>query len=226
MLSMITQHWEGNGLVWPGDLLWRGKEKYYLRTHYISDVNTCGHQLNLKRMFISITPLHSRPFPLYTVHYWNLIVLIVELDHVYIKTMSRFSQLRHIYCQKSVYRVLMSFNHIHYLMRLHPQCFHNTTLPVSPKIPLQWRHNEHDGGWNHQPYDCLFNHLFGRRRKKTSKLRVTGLCEGYSPVTGDFPAQRANNAENVSIWLRRHVLSKIEPSGLTVLDRITVWSAI
>ena len=31
---------------------------------------------------------------------------------------------------------------------------------------------------------------------KTSKLRVTGLCEGNSPVTGEFPAQRASNAEN------------------------------
>ena len=28
-------------------------------------------------------------------------------------------------------------------------------------------------------------------KKKTSKLRVTGLCEGNSPVTGEFPAQRA-----------------------------------
>ena len=30
---------------------------------------------------------------------------------------------------------------------------------------------------------------------KTSKLRVTGLYAGTSPVTGDFPAQMANNAE-------------------------------
>ena len=35
--------------------------------------------------------------------------------------------------------------------------------------------------------------------KKTSKLRVTGLCAGNSPVTGEFPAQKASNAENVSI---------------------------
>ena len=35
--------------------------------------------------------------------------------------------------------------------------------------------------------------------KKTSKLRVAGLCEGNSPVTGEFPAQRASNAENGSI---------------------------
>ena len=43
-----------------------------------------------------------------------------------------------------------------------------------------------------------------RRSKKTSKLRVTGLCAGNSPVNGEFPAQRASNAENVSIWWRRH----------------------
>ena len=40
--------------------------------------------------------------------------------------------------------------------------------------------------------------------KKTSKLRVIGLCAGNSPVTGEFPAQRASNAENVSIWWRHH----------------------
>ena len=39
------------------------------------------------------------------------------------------------------------------------------------------------------------NRLFRRRSKKTSKLRVTGLCEGNSPETGEFPTQRASNAE-------------------------------
>ena len=36
----------------------------------------------------------------------------------------------------------------------------------------------------------------------SSKLRVTGLCAGNSPVTGEFPALMASNAENVSIWWR------------------------
>ena len=40
--------------------------------------------------------------------------------------------------------------------------------------------------------------------KDTSKLRVIGLCEGKSPVTGEFPAQMASNAENFSIWWRHH----------------------
>ena len=42
---------------------------------------------------------------------------------------------------------------------------------------------------------CLLNRLFRPSSKKTSKLRVTGLCVGNSPVTGEFPTQRASNAE-------------------------------
>ena len=34
-----------------------------------------------------------------------------------------------------------------------------------------------------------------RRSKKASKLRVTGICKGNSPVTGEFPAQKASNVE-------------------------------
>ena len=69
-------------------------------------------------------------------------------------------------------------------------------------VKLQWRHNGRDSVSNHQPHDCLLNRLFRRRSKKTSKLRVTGLCEGNSPGTGEFPAQMASNAENVSTWWR------------------------
>ena len=66
--------------------------------------------------------------------------------------------------------------------------------------PLQWRHNGHNSVSNHQPDDCLLNRLFRRRSKKTSKLCVTGLCVGNSPGTGEFPAQKASNAENFSSW--------------------------
>ena len=45
------------------------------------------------------------------------------------------------------------------------------------------------------PDQCLLNGLFRRRSKKTSKLRVTGLCARNSPVTGEFLAQMASNAE-------------------------------
>ena len=62
---------------------------------------------------------------------------------------------------------------------------------VIKSIPtLQWRHEESDGVSNHDPHDYLLNRLIRRRSNKTSKLRVTGLCGGNSPATGEFPAQR------------------------------------
>ena len=65
--------------------------------------------------------------------------------------------------------------------KLHPR-------PISKVADtLQWRHNGHDGVSNHQPHHCLLNRLFGYRSKKTSKLRVTGLCTVNSPGTGEFP---------------------------------------
>ena len=72
-------------------------------------------------------------------------------------------------------------------------------------MALHWRHNDHDGVSNHQPHGCLLNRLFRYRSKKTSKLRVTGLCAGNSPVPVNSPhTQRASNAENVFIWWRHH----------------------
>ena len=80
-------------------------------------------------------------------------------------------------------------------------------VSVDSSAPLQWRHNECDGVSNHRRFDCLLNRLFRwHRSKKTSKLRVTGFCEGNSPVNNVFPPQKASNAANVSIW-RRHQLS-------------------
>ena len=81
---------------------------------------------------------------------------------------------------------------------------HNKSVILCIILALQWRHNEHDSVSNHQPHDCLLNRLFGHRSKKTSMLRVTGLCVGNSPGAGEFPAQMASNAENVSISWRLH----------------------
>ena len=68
---------------------------------------------------------------------------------------------------------------------------------------LQWRHN---GRLKSPASIWFFNRLFRRRSKKTSKLHVTGRCAGNSPGTGEFPSQRASNAENVSILWRHHVV--------------------
>ena len=63
-------------------------------------------------------------------------------------------------------------------------------------------------------------------KKKTSKLRVTGLCLGNSPVTGEFPVQRVSNAENVSIWWRHHDIRKGADWTLTHQSRVTINYAI
>ena len=87
-----------------------------------------------------------------------------------------------------------------------------TTVTTAHSInipdPLQWRHNGRDSVSNHQPRGCFLNRLFRHRSKKTSKLRVAGLCAGNSPEAGEFPAQMASNAENVSIWWRHHAIDE------------------
>ena len=71
--------------------------------------------------------------------------------------------------------------------------FHHAVPSIQIYTSLQWLHYGRDGVSNHQPHDCLLNRLFGRRSKKKSKLRVTGLCAGNSPGTGEFPTQMASN---------------------------------
>ena len=95
------------------------------------------------------------------------------------------------------------FSEMEINMTLHIQS--DIVFRVYCQCSLQWRHNGRDSVSNHQPYDCLLNRLFRRRSKKTSNLCVTGLCAGNSPGTGEFHAQMASNAENVSIWWRHHV---------------------
>ena len=89
-------------------------------------------------------------------------------------------------------------------------------------FPLQWGHNGRDEVSNHRRLHCLHK----RRSKKAKKLRVTGLCEGNSSVIGEFPAQKASNADNISIWWRHHAkevrtasyCSRIQIQGYCPLD--------
>ena len=106
---------------------------------------------------------------------------------------------------KSVTRVYLGAT-VNKEMEQLPQVYTDafTVLVHTNIFTLQLRHNRPDGVSNHRHLNWLFNRLFRRRSKKTSKLRVTALCEGNSPVTGEFPSQRASNAENVSISWRHH----------------------
>ena len=87
-------------------------------------------------------------------------------------------------------------------MNLEPNGVDTLQESICFLMALQWRHNERDGVSNHRRLNYFLNRLFRRRLKETSKLRVTGLCEGNSPVTGEFPTQSSINAENFSIWWR------------------------
>ena len=114
---------------------------------------------------------------------------------------------------------LWSFNHSELLLshfKHYWQCLRETVIfdhnvsrkkykkPWKATFTLRLRHNGHDGVSNHQPHHCLLNRSYGRISKETPKLRVTGHYVGNSPGTGEFPAQMASNAENMSIWWRHH----------------------
>ena len=49
---------------------------------------------------------------------------------------------------------------------------------------------------------CLLNCLFRHRSNKTSKLRVTGLCVGNSPVTCEYPAA-VNSQHSSYLWFKK-----------------------
>ena len=105
---------------------------------------------------------------------------------------------------------------------------HRASYAENVPMSLRWRHNDHAGVSNHQPHGCLLNRLFSRKSKKTSKLRVTGLCAGNSPGIGEFPAQMASYAENVSIWWRHHVITSLyndspHGHGLTGYTSAAIW---
>ena len=90
-------------------------------------------------------------------------------------------------------RLSLSYNNSS--MSWHQQSYHYTAIEIMTRTtrlcpvlegfvvtgtrspnPKAVRQNEHDGISDHQPHNCLHNRLFRRRSKKTSKLRVTGLC--------------------------------------------------
>ena len=127
-------------------------------------------------------------------------------------------------CKKDVTPSLTHWSYVflaltHRYYAYHPPTKYDDAMTKGRLATLRWRHNGREIVSNHQPYDRLLNRLFRRRSKKTSKLGVTGLCAGNSPVTGEFPAHMASNADNVSIWWRRHELlalfdgNQLDPGG-------------
>ena len=64
-------------------------------------------------------------------------------------------------------------------------------------LPLQWRHDGHDGVSNISltiVYSTVYSGADQRKHQSSASL------------AGEFPAQMASYAENVSIWWRHHVI--------------------
>ena len=77
-------------------------------------------------------------------------------------------------------------------------------------------------------YSSVYSGADQRKHQSSASLE---LCAGNSLVTGEFPAQRANNAENVSIWWCHYVrhLSPHMPavvSGETQLSTWKMWPSV
>ena len=150
----------------------------------------------------------------------ELINILISLQHV---EMGLISMCRSDNCGET-FQCLLKHENVESLPILARKKYSNYAVG---SVVLQWRYNEHNGVSNHRRLDRLLKCLFRRRSKKTSKLSVTGLCAGNSPVTGEFPAQMASNAENVSIWWRRHGKSSfthdIDLVDEFISNYLTVW---
>ena len=85
-------------------------------------------------------------------------------------------------------------------------------------LTFQWRHNERDGV-SITGISTVYSTVCSEAdQPKTPKPRGIRLCEGNLPVTGGFPAQRASNVENVSMWLRHH--DELFSTGLSLWNLV------
>ena len=129
----------------------------------------------------------------------------MSLKKQFLQHFCRFQTILNTFCKKKDYDIPVGEPYICDIC--HSSVISMKTLAqcvTMGSLTLQWRHNGCDGVPNHQPHHRLLNRLLRRRSKKTSKLRVTSLCDGNSPLTGEFPSQRASKVENVSIWWHHH----------------------
>ena len=129
-----------------------------------------------------------------------------------------------------LYFFIPKFKHIHY-RKLISTCCLNLVILFMRKAScnndaLQWCHNECHGISNHQPHDCLLNCLFRPRSKKTSSPATSlAFVWGNSPVTGEFPAQRATNAKNVSSWWHHHVNCYVSKALDSKRRHMVAWNS-
>ena len=95
--------------------------------------------------------------------------------------------------------------------QLRGKCFH---LMTSSWLGNYWLLSSHLTFY--RPFKCLLSRLFGHRSKITitSKLCITGHCEGNPRMTGWFSSQRASNTENAFIpWHHRDMVPPLDLPG-------------
>ena len=68
------------------------------------------------------------------------------------------------------------------------------------------------------PASRLFTQPFVQADQRKHQGYAPLAFEGESQVTGEFPAQRARNMENVSIWWRHHVYFASNKNYSVLLD--------
>ena len=120
-------------------------------------------------------------------------------------------RIRSIYIRQGCLALINQYNNMTLVMvqgydiRVHEACYKEVSFHFVKEILMHYSDVIMSVmASNHQPHDCLLKRLFRPRSKKTSKLRLTGLCDRNSPVTGEFPTQRASKVENVSFWWHHH----------------------
>ena len=127
-----------------------------IKPNHMVTIEELENLFNLKISYILLTYYQLNPWKQISVKFWsNDNQFIEKKENAICKMVSNLLRLEHV------------------------------KLPCSGHgISLWWPHNERDGVLNYQPHDCLLKRLFRHRSKKTSKLRVTDLCEGNSPHKG------------------------------------------
>ena len=117
----------------------------------------------------------------YTTPFWALLVNLHELQMIKEITYTRETYVTSAACSGSI-----------------------TVLAMAS---LQWRHNDHDGVSNTSLTVVYSTVYTDADQSKHQSSRHWPLC-GEFTGTGEFLAQRASYAENVSIWWRHHVFTR------------------
>ena len=98
-------------------------------------------------------------------------------------------------------------------------CLDIARARLSHNKTLRWRHNGCDGVSNQRPHDCLLNVYSAADQSKHHSSASLVFVRGILPGAGEFPAQMASHAENVSLRWRHHDVSHVRGCLVTVLGK-------